>query len=51
VDYSTPLNFKPTMPFIYATDLDFRPANPEYLLLSRLDFLSKHRKIYSYMRR
>jgi hypothetical protein len=37
------------MPFLYATEFDFKPVNAEYLLLSRLDFLTKHKRIYQYM--
>jgi hypothetical protein len=32
------------------TVYDFRPANLEYLVLSRFDFLLKKQKIYNYMK-
>jgi hypothetical protein len=34
-----------TFPFIYSTEFDFKPTNSEFLLLSRLDFLTKHRRV------
>lgn len=33
------------------TEFDFKPVNSNLLLMSRLDFLKKHRQIHNYMKR
>ena len=37
-----------SIPFIYSTEFDFKPVNPELLLLSRLDFMTKHQKVRNF---